>query len=61
MTQTPTILCAACGAAVPVTPASPYEFDWRCPCGMAGVIAWATVNPPPTFEQHEPQQQELFA
>lgn len=56
MTQLPTTPCLHCGRAVPVTSRTAYEFDWRCPCGCAGTVAWAHAAPPPalTTPKHPP-------
>ncbi len=39
--------CEDCGAQCIVAAASPYEFEWSCACGHAGVIAWARAKPAP--------------
>lgn len=58
--QLPTRTCDACGADVPVTPVEGgYEFDWRCPCGLAGTISWFHGAEPPTC--HAERQGNLFA
>lgn len=63
MTQAPTIRCD-CGARVPVQPTSAYEFEWRCPCGLAGVVSWFHGAPPPLLSAKSvfngEQQGELF-
>jgi len=41
---------AECGARCQVRQTSPYEFEWRCSCGEAGVISWAHAEKPPLFE-----------
>jgi hypothetical protein len=41
---------AECGARCLVRQTSPYEFEWSCSCGEAGVISWAHAQPPPLFE-----------
>ncbi len=45
---------AECGARCPVRQTSPYEFEWSCSCGEAGVISWAHANQPPLFEVERP-------
>jgi hypothetical protein len=54
--------CDRCGIASPVRQVSPFEFEWRCPCGDAGVTSWAHHNPPPLFDAPPMprRQQELF-
>ncbi len=44
---------AECGARCPVRQVSPYEFEWSCSCGEAGVISWAHAQNPPRFEQEQ--------
>lgn len=42
--------CDQCGAVTTITPTdSPWEFDWRCPCGFAGTVSWAHNAEPPAF------------
>ncbi len=44
--------CERCGQVSLVIPISPYEFNYRCPCGHAsGCYAWAHANPPPVLEK----------
>lgn len=44
------INCDVCNRLVPVTrTASPYQFDWCCPCGSTGFVAWREEDPPPLF------------
>lgn len=39
-----------CGRSALCVPTTPFEFEWRCLCGRAGLIAWAHANPPPIFD-----------
>lgn len=50
--------CCDCGRENPVVPQpGGYEFEWRCPCGNAGVISWRHDADPPRFME---RQMELF-
>ena len=53
-TQAPTHRCE-CGRTVPVVAVTTYEFDYRCPCGRAGRIAWAHAAEPPLWVVVESQ------
>lgn len=46
---------AECGARCPVRQVSPYEFEWACSCGEAGVISWSHAGEPPKFDRSEEQ------
>ncbi len=58
--QKPDHRCEHCGLLSLVIKITPWEFEYRCPCGKAsGVISWAHANPPPTLTGAELIQLEL--
>ena len=49
--------CGRCGALVPVSPRSPYEFDVLCTCGEWITESWAHRHPPPRFDPDDNPQE----